>query len=197
MQDPEKIVAKREYAKAFASAFAADLERASDLKKALIAGRIDRQGLTRIALRDLHRAERGYAGPILFPNIRRLVQTPAAVLPKPVAFGMGQIFEAITNLISTAAGAAASIYTASTAAAAKKKIAELELKRSQAEIQMAELQAKTAQAEYTTAETAARGAYGVPGETPTVLGVPWWGALLGVAAVGTVGYLALRPKGRR
>ncbi|MGH9389848.1 MAG: hypothetical protein ACRD1Z_09545, partial [Vicinamibacteria bacterium] len=125
-------------------------------------------------------------------------ETARPEVAERLASGMGQWAELATAIIPVIASAASSAYGAKTTADTQKKLAELELQKQTLAIRTAELQSRMAQAQYSMAETAAAKAEAKveAGATPTVLGVPLWGIALGVAGVGTIGYLLLRPKSR-
>lgn len=189
------IRAKPEYARAVAAAFAADFAKAPSIKRALLEGRLDQRGLTNIVFRDLGVKD----GPRIFPHVREFfISTARPEVAERLASGMGQWAELAGAIIPAVAGAVGSIYNARVNADAQKRLAELELKKQALQIKTAELQSKVAQAQYTMAESAAaRAETAAAGPKPSVLSVPWWGIALGLVTVGTVGYLALRGKGRR
>ncbi|MGI0150061.1 MAG: hypothetical protein ACREDF_11100 [Thermoplasmata archaeon] len=185
------IKAKPEYARAFSTAFVADIERSPSLRSALSEGKLDGRGLAAIAFRSL-----SGKGPDLFPNLRRIVKETAKLEVAPS--GMGQWAELAGALVSTAANVAAKTYTAKLEAQTATSIAKLQTQQQQAAAAAAELQAKAAALQYSNAEAAVRRAEAVSGgPTPSVLGVPWWGVALGVVGIGGVGYLLLRSKRRR
>jgi len=184
------IKAKQEYAKAFSAAFVADIERSPTLKQSLITKKLDARGLANVAYRSLSGRQN------LFPNLRRIVKEAAKLEIAPS--GMGQWAELIGSLVSTAANVATKTYTAKVEAKTAESIAKLDIQRQQTAAAAAELQAKAAQLQYSNAEAAVRRAEeAAGGPTPSILGVPWWGAALGVAAAGTIGYLLLKRRPRR
>ncbi|MGH9389541.1 MAG: hypothetical protein ACRD1Z_07990 [Vicinamibacteria bacterium] len=189
------IRAKPEYARAAAAAVVADLAYAPSIKRALIEGRLDRRGLANVIFRDLGARD----GSKLFPRLRKFfAETARPEVAERAASGMGQWAELATAIIPAIASAASSAYGAKTTAETQKKLAELELQKQTLAIKTAELQSKVAQAQYSMAESAAvrAEAKATAEGAPSVLGVPWWGVALGVAGVGTIGYLLLRPKSR-
>jgi hypothetical protein len=186
-------------AHAFATAFVADVERAAPLKAALLRRQIGRSGLRRIVVRDLEAMHRGVPGPALFPHLRSvarefLEQQHRPVKTRGVDGGLGQDFSAIANVIGAAAGAAASIYSATTNADMQKKLLQLQQQKNTAAIQIAELQAKTAQTQLAAANVAATGvASGTPGAEvlQAVGGWPVIGGTAAAIALGVGAYFAL------
>lgn len=188
-----EILARPEFARALSASFAADMERNPSIKLALAGGRLDRDGLVRVILGDPERF------PLTNGFIRRVAREQGIRIPA----GLGQ-WEALGSIVTAVAGAATKVYGSKVEADLQKRLAELEMQKQQAAIRTAELQAKIAQAQYQTAEAAARQTETQVAQAQAreeaavlkVLGIPWWGVALGVAGVGTVGYLLLKPKSR-
>lgn len=181
-------------ANAFSAAFIADIEAAPFLKEQLVRGRLTKDSLTRIVLRDLQGGLKGYrAGPPLFPNLRAVATEFLAQEARPVhGAGMGQ-WDAIAGVIGAAAGAASSIYSAKVNTDLQKQLLSLEQQKQKTAIQIAQLQANQAQTQLAAANVAATG---LPAPIAEVLqsvgGWPVVGTAAAAIAIGVAVYLSRR-----
>lgn len=125
------ITDDRQWAKAFAHSFMADLSRNPN-----IAG--SARELRGKILNDLAREARREAGPILFPNLRAFLRTEMNVEEHRLASGMGQ-WAALIGSVTEAAG---TFFSQREQIKAQEKIAEIQLKAKQAELRQQELAAE-------------------------------------------------------
>lgn len=182
-------------ARAFATAFVADVEAAPFLKEQLVNGRLGRGGLTRIILRDLSGGLNGRrGGPALFPNLRAVSAEFLAQEARPVhGGGMGQ-FDVIASLVGAAAGAASSIYSATQTSAVQKQALDLQKQKAATDLAIAQLQAKQAQTQLAAANVAATGIPTSSILSPIVQTIGWPGLAIGVIALSVGSYFMLRRR---
>lgn len=123
-------------AKAFSSAFVADMARHPRIAK-------DASELRRLIREDLIREVKGVRGAPSFPNLRKLLRSQMVVGERRMraASGMGQWVEAASSLTNAIVGATGAYFTAKTQAETTKKLAEIDLTRQQIALKGLELQA--------------------------------------------------------
>jgi hypothetical protein len=149
-------LAPAEFARAASTAFVADVARSPSLEKAITDRSISKDGLKNLILGDLARGVSGSPGPVLFPNMRELVQTEVKVGEHRLSVGLSQ-FD-FGGLIGAVAGIAAGAINYSAAASTQRA----QLQSQQLSIQMAQIQADTARLQLAAQQ-------GLPG---TVAGTP-------------------------
>lgn len=152
-------LAPAEFARAAAASFVADVARSPSLEKAIASRSISKSSLKDLILGDLTRSVSGSSGPVLFPNLRALVQTEVSVGEHRLATGLSQ-FD-FGSLISAAAGIAAGAISYSAAANAQKA----QLQSQQLSIEMAQIQADTARLQLAAQQGLPGAVTGTPGSS--------------------------------
>lgn len=181
-------------ARAVSSAAAADVIASPSIQKAVREGRVSRQGLRSIMMRDLENEARGVKGPALFPHLRSVMRTQMNVERRKAGGGLGAtatVTDPYSGIASAIAGAAAGILGAKYVSDANKDIAKIQ---ANTQLQIANLQANSDKLALAAAQGFPSAAAGVPGSTPSWV-VP--AAAGGAAVVLGIGYMLLRGKGKR
>lgn len=197
---------EKAFAKAFASSFLVDMNRAPSLTKEIDVGRVSQRGLYNIIVRDLRRSVKGI-GPVLFPNLRKVVddwitiETAKKEIARLQAVGMGQFdFGALGSSI---AGAIGGYFTAKVTSKAQTDIAKyqtqqaaianraLELDAARARLAMIQKEGGPVEMARRTIAVKEEALAVARGEIPG-FGLPWWGLGLGVLGVGALIYFAVK-----
>lgn len=165
----------REISAAISSALWADIQASRTLRHALETRQLGDIGLRRLLFQDIQRGVFRAPGPVIFPHLRKFVQTlenSAVQKIRELRGGMGQfeaIITALAPVLNTAVKATGSYYGARQMIKAQKDIGKVELQREAFALQAAKIRQMTEQMRLANAAGTPGAAAGDPAGTPVKL----------------------------